>query len=186
MTIEEIWFTMRDGRRALIRSPKEEDIPGMLDYLRISAGETDFILRYPEECGKYTYEGEKALFERLNASEDDAMLVCLVDGKVAGNCHIAFKRMIKTRHRATVAIALLQEFWNLGIGTHLFQEMIRIARERGDVLQLELDFIEGNSRARHLYEKMGFQIVGVRPNAIRLKDGTMLREYMMVREMERG
>lgn len=88
MVVNEIWFDMKDGRKALIRSPREEDIPGMLDYLLLSAGETEFILRYPEECGKYTYEGEKALFERLNASQEDAMLVCIVDGKVAGNCEI--------------------------------------------------------------------------------------------------
>ena len=83
MTINEIEFTLKDGRKALIRSPKEEDIPGMLDYLRLSAGETDFILRYPEECGKYTADKEKALFEQVNASQNEAMLVCVVDGTVA-------------------------------------------------------------------------------------------------------
>lgn len=39
--------------------------------------------------------------------------------------------------------------------------------------------------ARHLYEKMGFRITGVRPNAIRLKNGTFLNEYMMAREINR-
>lgn len=33
MVVNEIWFDMKDGRKALIRSPREEDIPGMLDYL---------------------------------------------------------------------------------------------------------------------------------------------------------
>lgn len=87
-------------------------------------------------------------------------------------------------HRASVAIALLSEYWNQGIGTRLFEEMIRIAQEREGLLQLELEFIEGNTRARHLYEKMGFRISGVRPNAIRLKDGTLLNEYMMIRRMK--
>ena len=54
-----------------------------------------------------------------------------------------------------------------------------------DVLQMELEFVEGNARARHLYEKMGFRITGVRPNAIKLKDGMLLNEYMMVREVKR-
>ena len=49
MVVNEIWFDMKDGRKALIRSPREEDIPGMLDYLLLSAGETEFILRYPED-----------------------------------------------------------------------------------------------------------------------------------------
>ena len=84
---------------------------------------------------------------------------------------------MKDRHRASVAIALLQEFWNLGIGTKMFKEMFQIARERNGVRQIELDFIEGNSRARHLYEKMGFRITGVKPDAIRMKDGTFVNEY---------
>ena len=185
MIIKDIEFTLKDGRHAIIRCPKDEDIQGMLDYLYISAGETEFILRYPEECGKYTPEGEKALFERINAAENEAMLVCVVEGKVAGNCQIVWKTGLKVRHRASVAIALLKEFWNQGIGTRLFQEMIRIAEENENITQMELEFIEGNTRARALYEKMGFRIAGIKPNAIRLKDGTYLNEYYMIREIKR-
>ena len=64
--------------------------------------------------------------------------------------------------------------------------MIRIAEENESILQLELDFVEGNTRARALYEKMGFRIVGVKPNAIRLKNGTLVNEYAMVREVRRS
>ena len=78
MLIPEIAFTLKDGRKAVLRSPRDEDIPGMLECLYVTAGETEFILRYPEECGKYTPEGEKALFDSLNASPNDAMLLCLV------------------------------------------------------------------------------------------------------------
>nr|WP_297771039.1 GNAT family N-acetyltransferase [uncultured Butyrivibrio sp.] len=183
MLIKDFEFTLKDGRTATIRSPKDEDIQGVLDYLYISSGETDFILRYPEECTKYTAEGEKQLFDRMNTADNETMLVCIVDGKVAGNCQITWSNGIKTRHRAHVAIALLKEFWNLGIGTRLFQELIRIAEENENILQMELDFVEGNSRARALYEKMGFKITGVKPDAIRLKDGTLLNEYSMVRKM---
>ena len=185
MIIQDIEFTLKDGRKALLRSPRDEDIPGMLEYLVRSAGETEFIIRYPEECTQYTAEGEKALFDRLNASDTDAMLVCLVDGKVTGNCHVMWRKSIKTGHRAAVAIALLKDYWNLGIGTRMFREMIRIAEENKNIMQMELEFVEGNTRARALYEKMGFRIVGVRPNAIRLKDGTLLNEYSMIREIRR-
>lgn len=78
-----------------------------------------------------------------------------------------------------VAIALLSEYWNLGIGSALFQEMIAAARNRG-IEQLELEVIEGNDRAMHLYQKIGFQIVAKKPNAIRLKDGTRLSEYYLI------
>ena len=186
MVIRDIEFTLKDGRTAVLHSPREEDVPGMLEYLVQSAGETDFLLRYPEECGKYTPEAEKALFERMNASETEAMLACTVDGRIAGNCQITWNRRIKTGHRASVAIALLKEFWGLGIGTRMFEEMIRIAEADPAILQLELEFIEGNSRARALYEKMGFRITGVNPDAVRLKDGSFRNEYVMMRKIVRG
>jgi len=183
MRIEEFTFVMKDGRTALVRSPEEGDVMPMLDYLRTVSGETDFLLNYPEETSKYTPEGEKALFERVNASDLEAMLVCIVDGNIAGNSMITFNNRIKMRHRAGIAVAIKREYWGQGIGTHLMQEMIRIAQSKDHVTQLELDFIQGNERAKGLYEKMGFRVTGVRPNAIRLKDGTMLSEYSMVRMM---
>ena len=65
----------------------------------------------------------------------------------------------------------------------MFREMIAIAKNMG-VLQLELDYIEGNVRAKSLYEKMGFVQVAERPDAIRLKDGQMLKEISMIRKLE--
>lgn len=56
MIIDDVRFELKDGREAILRSPKEEDVESTLEYLVTSAGETDYILRYPEECGKYTAE----------------------------------------------------------------------------------------------------------------------------------
>ena len=60
-----------------------------------------------------------------------------------------------------------------------------VDQENKNIIQIELEFVEGNSRARALYEKMGFRITGVKPNAIRLKDGTLLNEYSMILEIKR-
>ncbi len=185
MLTKEVPFTLKDGRKALLRNPRNEDIPQLLEYLVISSGETDFIMRYPEECAMYTPEGEAQWVESNNSAENTVVLVCEVDGKIAGNCNISRSGMMKIRHRATIAIALLSKFWGQGIGTAMFREMIRIAEGWEDVTQLELEFVEGNARARALYEKMGFRITGVRPDAIRLKDGTLRNEYMMVRKIDR-
>ena len=67
----------------------------------------------------------------------------------------------------------------------MFEEMIRIAEANENLIQMELEFVEGNTRARALYEKMGFRIPGVNPDAIRLRDGTLLNEYCMIREIKR-
>ena len=180
MFFEAKTIILKDGRTAILRAPTQADAAPMVEWLRQTAGETDFILRTPEEV-TMTAEQEAAFFQRLNDSPFDMMIVCEVNGEVAGNCHLSFNGKLKTRHRCSVAIGLTKKFWNLGIGSAMFREMIAVAEQREGVIQMELDFIEGNSRARALYEKMGFRIVGVRPNGIRLKDGTLLNEYSMIR-----
>ncbi|MCR5138290.1 MAG: GNAT family N-acetyltransferase [Oscillospiraceae bacterium] len=183
MIYDETEFQLKDGRNARLRSPTEEDGEEMLRFVIRASGETDYLMKYPEEYADFTLEQEKAFLNEAYRSENAMMIACVVDGKIAGNCQISFRTGKKDGHRASVAIALLQEFWGLGIGTKMFEEMLRAAGERGDVRQLELDFVEGNSRARGLYEKMGFRITGVIPDAIRMKDGSFVNEYMMVKKL---
>ena len=172
---------LKDGREAVLRSPLPSDAEQLVKYMKQSTGETEFLLRYPEECLETTEE-EAVFIERAASSDDRLMVVCFVEEKIAGNCMISFNSLIKTRHRAEMAIGILREYWSLGIGSAMFTELIRVAKERG-ILQLELDYIEGNDRAKGLYEKMGFREVGVKPDAIRLKAGKMLNEISMVKKL---
>ena len=177
-------ITLKDGRRAILRSPlPEQDAEDMRQYLLDISGETEFVLSYPEEEESMTVEQERAYLQGVLDAPDRLMIVAEVDGRIAGNCQLSFKTRIKTRHRAIVAIGLRRAYWNLGIGTAMFREMIDVARQREGVMQLELEVIEGNSRARALYEKMGFRVATVHPDNIRLKDGTLLNEYIMIREL---
>ena len=181
MIFEEKQIHLKDGRTAIFRSPKNEDAAQMLDYLVTTAGETPYLIRYPEECTE-TMEQEAAFLQKMADSPIDMMIVCFVDGKLAGNCRLAQHGRIKTRHRAGVAIALVKEFWGLGIGTAMFEEMILCAKAHG-ISQLELEVIDGNDRAMALYRKMGFEIVATKPGAIRLLDGTMLDEHIMIKQL---
>ena len=172
---------LKNGKQAIFRSPAVQDAPEMMNFLKICSSETLFILRYPEECVE-TDEQESAHLTQINNSDTGMMIVCVIDGKIAGNCQISFHNRLKTKHRASVAIGIIKKYWSIGIGTAMFKEMIEIAKQCG-IYQLELEYIEGNDRAKGLYEKMGFQVVAAKPDAIRLKDGTMLKEFFMVKRL---
>ena len=174
---------LKDGRTALLRGPLPSDAPAALEYMKITAGETPFLLRTPEEITLTVAEEEKFL-SRFPSDPGAAMILCFVDGVLAGNCQIIRKTKLKNNHRATVAIALLKDFWNLGIGTAMFEEMIAIAESWG-ILQLELEVVEGNTRAMGLYRKMGFETVSHVPNAMRMGDGSFAREFLMVRDLKK-
>ena len=84
----------------------------------------------------------------------------------------------KVRHRASLGIAVVQEYWNTGLGTVLINGAIDLARKAG-YEQLELG-VFSDSSALHLYQKLGFQEVGRMPNAFKLPDGSYAEEIMMV------
>ena len=170
---------LKDGRSAVLRLPTAADAEDMLNYLIETAGETEFLLAYPEERQDMTVEQEAAFIRRMAESDDVLFLVCEVEGKLAGCCQVDFQTRMKTAHRGTVAIGLRKAYWGLGIGTAMFRELIDASRRRG-LMILELEFIEGNSRARALYEKMGFTVEGIRRNAM-LVDGHLVDEYYMAR-----
>ncbi len=182
MILQPKQITLKNGRTAILRTPEVSDAAEMLAYITKACGETEFLARYPEEWASMSIEREQAWIKNLRESPGSLAITCFVDGELAGNCEIGFKPGIKMGHRATVAIAILQEYWGLGIGSAMFEEMFAAAREHGTMI-MELEFIEGNDRARHLYEKFGFRIVAEKPNAIRLRDGKLLSEFIMQKHL---
>ncbi len=180
MVIEPVSFRLKDGREAVLRCLASGEAGALLECFMQCAGETHYLYVDPMDREKYSVEGERRFLEEYNASESAALIGCFVGGRLAGTCDITFQTAFKTRHRGGAGIALRREFWDLGIGTAMFRTMIGIARSRDGITQLELDYIEGNARARALYEKMGFRVCAVLPDAIRLADGTLLNEYKMI------
>ena len=175
-------ITLRDGRRAILRTPEESDAAALLDHLRITAAETAFLSRTPDEC-TMTLEAEQRYIRALQDSASGYDILCEVDGHVAGTCRINFFGGYRRGHRANVGVALQKAYWGLGIGTAMFTELIALARQHG-AAQVELAFIQGNSRGRALYEKFGFRITGVSPRAIRMNDGRLVNEYHMMLILE--
>lgn len=181
MYFEPKTITLKDGRSCLLRSPQLEDAEEMLAYLQQTAAETHFLLREPEDVTD-TVDSERLFIQQILDSEAQLMIVAMVDGKLAGNCGLTFKTYSKVKHRSEIGLGLLKEFWGLGIGSALFDEMFTAARAHG-CTQMELKVIEGNQRGLALYQKTGFKIIGTIPNAICLNDGTLLEEYIMVKQL---
>ena len=182
MIFPEKIITLKDGRTAILKSPCVSDAEKMLGYIKKACGQTNFLLRYPEEF-TLTTEQEEAWIHGLHSASDALAIACYVDGEVVGNCDIHFMTGLKTKHRAAVHIAILKDYWSQGIGSAMFEELIAAAKENPDTEIVELEFLEGNDRARALYEKFGFRVVGERPNAFRLKDSTMLKELFMQKKL---
>lgn len=182
MLFEPKTIQLKDGRTAILRPARREDAQGLLDYLRNATRETEFLLRSGEESDAMSLEGEERWIDGCVNDPNCMMIVADVGGEIAGNAEIRFSGIAKTRHRSNIGIGLKQAYWGLGIGTALFRMLEAEARRRPETKLMELEFIEGNSRARALYEKMGFRIVAMRPDAFILRDG-LAAEYIMQKRL---
>ena len=179
MIFPEKEITLKNGTVAVLRSPCTGEGAKMLKYIRQACGETDFLLRRPEEWDSVTVESEEKWISGGLGSDSILRIACFIGDEVAGNCEVMFNNGQKTSHRAVFMIAILKKYWELGIGTAMFGELIAAAKARPGVRIAELEVVEGNDRALALYEKFGFSVVGERPNAFMRRDGSYAKELFM-------
>jgi RimJ/RimL family protein N-acetyltransferase len=83
----------------------------------------------------------------------------------------------RNHHNVHIVIGIRAAFTNQGIGTRLFQACEAWARERG-LHRLELTVMTNNHLGTALYKKMGFQIEGTAPDALRV-DGQYIDLHYM-------
>ena len=168
-----------DGRALTLRSPGPEDAAAMIEYMKTTAAETHYLTRWPEEV-RQTPEGE-AEFLRRHCEAPGMLMLALFEpgGRCAGNCGVSpHADKMKERHRADFGIALIRDYWRLGLGSLLTDRAIRAARDMG-FEQLELSCFSGNERALALYRSKGFIECGRTPRAFKLKDGTCEDDVLM-------
>ena len=101
--------------------------------------------------------------------EDNKKLV----GYVFGNIFTANRK----KHCMNLAIAILQEYTGKGYGTKLMNTIEEYAINNG-ITRLELEVSKKNKIAISLYEKIGFEIEGVKTNAF-LVNGNFEDEILM-------
>ena len=130
-----------------------------------------------------TVEGEEDWIRVHLDDPRQLVIVCELDGRIVGTCNLRFFKQLTTRHRAEIGISIQRAYWSLGIGSALFREMISAAEANGTAI-LELSFLEGNERARALYERFGFETVARIPNAFWRRDGSVQSEYRMQRMLK--
>ena len=180
MIFEEKTVTLKDGRKCILRPVRREDAADMIEYLRMVSGETIFLLRNADEV-TYTIESEENLLENKRNAPREIMMVAEVDGRVAGNCGIVSRGDLRrVRHRCGFAIALKQEYCDAGLGTAMMEYALSLAKDMG-YEQVELEVVEGNDRARHVYEKMGFKEIGRVARSLKYDDGSYRDETCMVK-----
>ena len=171
--------TLKNGVACTLRSGRREDAQIVLDQLKRSHGQTDFLTSYPDE-NHLTVEQEGDFLDQKFQSDREIEILALVDGALAGAAGIfPLGNRYKMAHRADFSITVDQSFWGLGIGRALTAACIQCARDAG-YAQLELEVVAGNHNAITLYESLGFREYGRNPKGFRSRY-TGWQELVMMR-----
>lgn len=154
------WVTKK-GNHATIRVVKQTDFEVLFKYANDLIAEDTFVML----SGKpLTLEEEQKYFNDVLQKvevNNKIHFVVEVEGKFAGSCDVRFLEK-RQSHVGEVGISLAPDFREEGIGTVCLECLIKESRSLNLKL-LTLNCFEINARAIHVYEKVGFQKVGVVP-----------------------
>ena len=165
---------LKDKRYGVLRNAEPCEGGKVLELMRICAGETEYLIHYPDEIIR-SDESEAAFIQMTNESDGTLMLVCDIDGELVGFCSLNCAGMKK-------GISVISKYWGKGLGTIMMNALEKQAKTMG-ISQMELEFIEGNDRAKCLYEKLGYRVTGELPNAIHSREGRRLGMFTMIKEI---
>ena len=173
---------LKSGKTCLLRVAEESDAETLLEYLKVTSGETPYMVREPEEVR--TSVEEEVEFIRKNRENPWALhLLAFADGVLAGSCSFAGNsERIRMRHRCTVGISLYRAFWGMGIGTVLLGEILDAAGTVG-YEQAELEVVSHNTGAVRLYQKLGFREYGCFPRNMKYRDGRYADACWMMKRL---
>ena len=175
----------KNGKEYMLRSPKMADAEKMIEYLKMTAEETEYGLSYADEMN-FTIKEEEEFISKY-AENKGSLMISVFDGdELVGNAYLTcVMDRRKTKHRATFGIALFKCAWGQGIGYKVLSELIDFSKRAG-YEQLELEVVSSNIPAISLYKKLGFQVYGERLHSFRLKNGTYSSEMLIMLPLKKN
>ena len=182
MRFEAKTYSDKNGNPFILRNAELSDASDLIRYLKVTTGETPYLIREPEEV-TLTEEQEQSFIQSKIDDERELILVAIADGKHVGNCSLmSVGGYNRYKHRCEVAIALYREYCGRGIGKIMLETILEVAKGAG-YEQAELEVIAENAPAIALYEKLGFVKYGTFPDNMKYSDGNYVDAYWMMKKL---
>ncbi|MBM6614628.1 GNAT family N-acetyltransferase [Desemzia sp. RIT804] len=157
---------MEEQVDVVIREAVPQDAEGILKHTSATAIETGFMTMGEEGPG-ITVEEEEEQLAKLYESDNNVLLVALIDGQIIGTASIHGSSSPKLQHIGEIGIVIAKDFWGFGLGTTMMEELLLWADKNSILKRLELTVQARNKKARHLYEKLGFELEAIMPRGVK-------------------
>ena len=175
-------FSTKDGRKAVLRNPRWDDLDDLLEAFNSFVEEqSDEFCTTNEKWTREQMADDLGVMLANRENNRSFSLIVEVDGKTIGISELTKKRGF-SRHVGLVSVlGIKKDYRNLGIGTEMLELLVSQA-ERMKLKMLVLYTFSTNKRAIHVYEKVGFKETGRTPKLF-YKNGKNIDEVIMVKQL---
>ncbi|EHL13057.1 GNAT family N-acetyltransferase [Peptoanaerobacter stomatis] len=155
---------------------KIKDAKEIIEYCKQVGSETDNLSFGSEGLGISVSEEKRIILSFLQ-DKKSMMFVARHNGKIVG---LAAYRSMPRRfsHRADIGISILKDYWGNKIATRLIETMLDFAQNVARSKVISLEVATDNIRAIRLYEKFGFEKIGLFKKYFKVGD-EFLDAYIM-------
>lgn len=174
-------FLSRSGRSVTVRYPTINDVDALTSYINALSQEDTFIEIHNEVV---TREKEVVYLEEMLGKIEKKQAIQLLaysDEVLIGNC-VVERGKYRKPHSGVLGISIASSVRQEGIGTILLETLIGEVKTKLGLTLVTLSCYANNPRALHVYEKLGFQIVGTIPGAIAFH-GEFVGEVMLYKTL---
>lgn len=168
---------LKNGMCLTLREAMPQDAEQMIAYLNVVGGESDNLL-FGAGDFHMTIDQEKAFLEQAIGDPQTLMLVGCIDQEIISISTIMGAKRKRIAHNADLSISVKKAYWALGVGKTVMEVLINFARENPTLQVISLGVKKSNVNAIALYEKLGFETVGLHKNFFNI-DGQFDDELLM-------
>ncbi|MBA3239548.1 MAG: GNAT family N-acetyltransferase [Parachlamydiaceae bacterium] len=153
----------------------EKDEVGLYDIYR---DVVDSGSQFPYACSSIEE------FRRQFLIPKGQVYVChSLDGEVIGGFYLRANYSGRSSHIANAAYMIRNTYRGKGVGSLLIKASLHLAKNLGlQAMQFNM-VLSQNNLAVQIYERLGFNIVGTIPDAVRNTDGSYQNGYVMHRKL---
>jgi len=150
---------LKDKRILEIAEADPKDAEELINYLN-AVGKESSNLILDEEGVDMAVEDEAELIRSWKETYNNKEFVGKVEGKIVSTCGIRGNPRKRVRHNVRIGISVLKDYWNLGIAGHMMEYVLNYCRMTKEIENIMLEVRADNEHAIHLYEKLGFKLIG--------------------------
>ena len=161
-----------------IREITPNDAAAFLDLCLRLDSETSFMMYEPGER-RTTVDQQRDIITGILASPNSAVIVAEADRELAGYVAAYGGEFNRVRHSAYVVAGVRQAYAGQGIGTSLFAALGTWAAAT-NVQRLEFTVRVDNAAAIRLYQRVGFEVEGMKRRSLRV-EGEFVDELYMAK-----